>query len=106
MEEFSAIGLKRDKTTVHKKPVTSDTILPGNHPVKGVMELQRFILRHRKDQFAHALCSKVLAYALGRSLTLDDELLVSDLKKDFSNDGYRLSGLIQKIVLSETFGSH
>ena len=106
MEEFSAIGLKRDKTTVHKKPVTSDTILPGNHPVNGVMELQRFILRHRKDQFAHALCSKVLAYALGRSLTLDDELLISDLKKDLSNDGYRLSGLIQNIVLSETFGSH
>ena len=106
MEEFSAIGLKRDKTTVHKKPVTSDTILPGNHPVNGVMELQRFILSHRKDQFAHALCSKVLAYALGRSLTLDDELLISDLKKDFSKDGYRLSGLIQNIVLSETFGSH
>jgi len=106
MEEFSAIGLKREKTTVHKKPISSDTILPGNHQVNGVMELQKFILSHRKDQFAHALCSKVLAYALGRSLTLDDELLISELKKDFSKDGYRLSGLIQNIVLSETFDSH
>ena len=74
--------------------------------MKGVSELQTFILTHRKDQFAHALCSKVLVYALGRSLTLDDELLIDDLKKDFSKDGHRLSGLIENIVLSETFGSH
>lgn len=106
LEGFSAIGLRREKTTVHRKPITSETILPGNHPVKGVSELQTFILTHRKDQFAHALCSKVLVYALGRSLTLDDELLIDDLKKDFSKDGHRLSGLIENIVLSETFGSH
>ena len=74
--------------------------------MNGVKELQAFILTHRKDQFAHALCSKVLIYALGRSLTLDDELLINDLKNNFSKDGYRLSGLIENIVLSETFRSH
>ena len=106
LERFSATGLRREKTTVHKKPISSETILPGNHPVNGVKELQAFILTHRKDQFAHALCSKVLIYALGRSLTLDDELLINDLKNNFSKDGYRLSGLIENIVLSETFRSH
>ena len=34
MEEYSAVGLKREKTTIHKKPITSDTILPGNYPVR------------------------------------------------------------------------
>ena len=106
LEGFSATGLRREKTTVHRKPISSETILPGNHPVNGVKELQTFILTHRKDQFAHALCSKVLVYALGRSLTLDDELLIKDLKNNFSKDGYRLSGLIENIVLSETFRSH
>ena len=48
LEEYSAVGLKREKTTVHKKPITSDTILPGNHPVDGVAELQNFILSQRK----------------------------------------------------------
>ena len=106
LEEYSAVGLKREKTTVHKKPITSDTILPGNHPVDGVKELQKFILSHRKDQFTHAICSKVLTYALGRSLTLEDQILVNDLKDNFVKDRFRLSGLIENIVLSETFRSH
>lgn len=106
LEEYSAVGLKREKTTVHKKPVTSDTILPGNHPVDGVEELKQFILSHRKDQFSHAFCAKVLIYALGRSLTLDDEILVNELKDKFVKDRFRLSGLLQNIVLSDTFRSH
>ena len=106
LEEYSAVGLKREKTTVHKKPITSDTILPGNHPVDGVSELQNFILSNRKDQFAHAICSKVLTYALGRSLTLEDEILVNKLKDKFVKDRFRLKGLIENIVLSETFRSH
>ena len=106
LEEYSAVGLKREKTTVHKKPITSDTILPGNHPVDGVAELQKFILSNRRDQFAHAICSKVLTYALGRSLTLEDEILVNELKDKFVKDRFRLSGLIENIVLSETFRSH
>ena len=106
LEEYSAVGLKREKTTVHKKPITSDTILPGNHPVDGVKELQKFILSSRRDQFAHAICSKVLTYALGRSLTLEDEIFVNELKEKFVKDRFRLSGLIENIVLSETFRSH
>ncbi|MDA7756720.1 DUF1592 domain-containing protein [Opitutales bacterium] len=106
LEEYSAVGLKRGKTTVHKKPITSDTILPGNHPVDGVEELQNFILLHRKDQFAHAICSKVLIYALGRSLTLEDEILVNELKNEFVKNRFRLSGLLKNIVLSETFRWH
>ena len=106
LEGYSAVGLKREKTTVHKKPITSDTILPGNHPVDGVEELQKFILSSRRDQFAHAICSKVLTYALGRSLTLEDEILVNELKDKFVKDRFRLSGLIENIVLSETFRSH
>ena len=106
LEEYSAVGLKREKTTVHKKPITSDTILPGNHPVDGVEELQKFILSHRKDQFAHAFCSKVLTYALGRSLTLEDEILVNELKNEFVKNRFRLSGLLKNIVLSETFRWH
>ena len=106
LEEYSAIGLKREKTTVHKKPITSDTILPGNHPVDGVEELKQFILSHREDQFAHAFCAKVLTYALGRSLILEDEILVNELKNKFVKDRFRPSGLIENIVLSDTFRSH
>ena len=106
LEGYSAVGLKREKTTVHKKPINTDTILPGNHPVDGVEELQKFILSSRRDQFAHAICSKVLTYALGRSLTLEDEILVNELKDKFVKERFRLSGLIENIVLSETFRSH
>ena len=39
-------------------------------------------------------------------LTLEDEILVNELKGKFVKDRFRLSGLLKNIVLSETFRSH
>jgi len=43
---------------------------------------------------------------LGRSLTLEDEILVNELKNEFVKNRFRLSGLLKNIVLSETFRWH
>ncbi|MBU62675.1 MAG: hypothetical protein CMI26_09250 [Opitutae bacterium] len=103
LESYDAIGLFRDKTVRTKKPISTEAVLPGNHKVSGLEDLKKHLLDHRRDQFAHALGSKMLTYALGRSLDLPDEPVVKELSKGFAEEGYRLPALMKKIILSEAF---
>ena len=103
LERYDAIGLQREKTARRKKPVSAETILPGNHEISGLADLQKYLLKERREQFAKALVTKLLTYALGRSLKLDDEPLIEELSAKFAKDDYRLSGLMENIVMSGPF---
>ena len=103
LERYDAIGLQREKTARRKKPVSAETILPGNHEISGLADLQKYLLNQRREQFAKALVTKLLTYALGRSLKLADEPLIEELSTKFAKDDYRLSGLMGNIVISGPF---
>ncbi|MCP4848790.1 MAG: DUF1588 domain-containing protein, partial [Verrucomicrobiaceae bacterium] len=103
LEKYDAIGLLRQKTARRKKPVSTETVLPGNHEISGLTDLQEYLLNERRGQFAKALASKLLTYALGRSLRLEDEPLIGKLSGDFAKDDYRLPGLMKNIVTSRPF---
>ena len=103
LERYDAIGLSREKTATQKKPVSSDTVLPGNHPVSGLADLQKHLLNERRDQFAHALVSKMLIYALGRDLEFKDQPLIEELSKSFAKNDYRLPALMANIAKSQPF---
>ena len=75
----------------------------GNHPITGLADLQKYLLTERRDQFAHALVSKMLIYALGRDLELKDQPLVEELSKSFAKNEYRLPGLMANIARSQPF---
>jgi hypothetical protein len=66
-------------------------------------DLKKYLLNQRRDQFAHALVTKLLIYALGRSLEFTDEPVVRELSEGFAKEGYRLSALMKNIVRSEPF---
>jgi hypothetical protein len=102
LERYDAIGLQREKSR-GRKPVSAETILPGNYEISGLADLQKYMLNERREQFAKALVSKLLTYALGRSLKLEDELLIEELSAKFAKDDYRLSGLMENIVMSGPF---
>ena len=103
LESYDAIGLFREKTVRKKKPVSTETVLPGNHKVNGLEDLKKYLLNQRREQFAHALVSKMLTFALGRSLELSDELVVKELSRRFAGEDYRLSALMKNIVQSKAF---
>ena len=103
LERYDAIGLQREKTARRKKPVSAETILPGNHEISGLADLQKYLLNQRREQFAKALVTKLLTYALGRSLKLADKPLIEELSAQFAKDDYRLSGLMGNIVISGPF---
>ncbi len=103
LEEFGALGLSREKTTRGNKLVSTQTTLPGNYAVDGIEDLKAYLTTERRDQFAHALVSKLLTYALGRSMELNDELVIQELAHAFADHDYRLSPLLEGIVTSNLF---
>jgi hypothetical protein len=113
LEEFGGDGLWRDeilrKEKVGKRlkdlrvPVESAAVLPDGTEVAGAEDLKEYLLEHQQETFARALVSRMLSFALGRSLHLGDDRVVDELTKRFSENDYRLSDLIEEIVVSEPF---
>jgi mono/diheme cytochrome c family protein len=111
-EEYDAAGnwqrdglgaeLRKRRTS---RPVDAKAELPGGARIDGVRELRDELLRSRADDFRRALLRKVMAYALGRSLTLRDVEAADALVPALRARGDRLPALIELVVGSESFRS-
>ena len=111
LEGFDAVGLKRE--SIKRKDgnktlniqVESEATLPGGHKVEGIADLKQYLLTEKREKFARAIVSRLLTYALGRSLELTDHEAVDELTAAFIQSDYRLKKLIELIAASEPFGS-
>jgi len=111
-EEYDAVGnWQRDGVgaTLRKRrtsqPIDAKAELPSGVKVDGMRELREELLRSKSDEFRRALLRKVMAYALGRSLTLGDVEAADALVPVLRNRGDRLAALIELIAASEPFQS-
>lgn len=106
-EEFDAVGSFRQtwKPSKSAKPLSIDAKadLPNGHQLDGIKGLKKYLLANEKDKFAKALASKIMAYALGRSLEYSDQELTENLAKRFEDSNYQLQTLINELVLSQAF---
>jgi hypothetical protein len=111
-EEYDAIGhwqrdgvgaTSRKNRTRHAIDSTAE--LPGGVKIDGLQALQTELLRTRQDDFRKALLRKVLAYALGRSLTLEDLAAADELAPALKNRGDGLATLVEVITESAAFQS-
>ena len=111
LEEFDAVGLRRDKITrrsgerVEVHSVDARTVLPDGSEVEGVNGLAQHLVDERRHQFARAFASKLASYALGRSLVHADEGSMDGIVAHFEKSGYRVRELCTIIVTSELFRS-
>ena len=111
LEEMDAVGLQRAEIIrragerEERHPVDAAAVLPDGTAVDGVEALIDYLYTTRKDDFARALTSKLLAYALGRSLDRADDAAVGDLAARFRSEDYRLRSLVTMIVTSDVFGT-
>ncbi len=116
LDHFDVVGLWRDvirrpSGQTEKKgnpifdelPVDAKDSLPGGVTLDGLDDLKAYLLNDRKDQFAHALVTKLFAYALGRSIVWSDKETVNQLTGRFTESGYKLPSLIADIVATEPF---
>jgi Protein of unknown function (DUF1585) len=68
----------------------------------GLVELKHLLLQ-RKDEVAKCLAEKLLTYAMGRELRLDDRPQVDAIVKSTAAHGYGLRDLINSVVTSRAF---
>lgn len=85
--------------------VDANAKLPDGHTIQGISGLKTYLKENRRKQFARAFVSKLLTYALGRSLEFSDETLISDLTNQFLKNNLRVRDLILAIVQEPNFQS-
>src|SRR6185437_9608579 len=76
--------------------------LPDGTKFEGPDELKAALMR-KKDPFVRNLASKMLGYALGRGLTLQDSCTVDNIVAEVERNDYRGQALIRAVVMSVPF---
>jgi hypothetical protein len=100
LENYDAIGRWRDQDS--GKPIDASGELLDGSKFTGPAELRKVLL-DRKDLFARNLTAKMLGYALGRGLTLQDSCTVDAIVAKLKENDYKARTLIEEIVLSVPF---
>jgi hypothetical protein len=85
------------------QPVVTETTLPGGVDINGMDDLKAYLLAEKREQFARALVSKLMTYALGRSMELTDEAMIDELTADFISYDFQLHRLVQEVASSSAF---
>jgi hypothetical protein len=100
LENFDAIG--RWRTTDAGRPIDASGALPDGTRLDGPVGLQTFLLA-QKEQFVTTLTEKLLMYALGRKVDVDDAPAVRSIRRAAAARDYRWSAIVLGIVRSPAF---
>jgi hypothetical protein len=100
LENYDVIG--RWRTEESGQPIDARGELPDGKTFDGPEQLKAVLLE-RKGVFIRNLTNKVLGYALGRGLTLQDTCTVNNIVAEVERNDYSAHTLINEIVLSMPF---
>ncbi|MBM3811924.1 MAG: DUF1592 domain-containing protein [Acidimicrobiia bacterium] len=100
LENYDVLG--RWRTEDAGKPIDAKGQLPDGETFDGPDELKALLLE-RKQLLMRNLTAKLLAYALGRGLTLEDYCSVDQITAKLEAENYSSHTLIREIVLSIPF---
>ena len=84
-------------------PLDAHETLPDGTDIRGVDDLRAYLLGPRREDFARTIVSKLLAYALGRSLESSDEPEVDRLTAGFLENDLKPRTLVREVVNSNLF---
>src|SRR5439155_21710744 len=83
--------------------VDTHATFPGGSEGAGIAGLRRYLNEYRRQEFLDNLCRKLLAYALGRTLLLSDDVTIDNMRAKLASNGYRFRSLLETIVASPQF---
>ena len=101
-EGYGPVGEKRSHDLAGR-PVDTQAVFPGGSQGAGFEGLEAYIREHRQKDFVDNLSRKLLAYALGRSLQLSDELTIERMQTELAAKAYRFAPLVETIITSPQF---
>lgn len=102
LESFDAIGRRRDKDLAGR-PVDVRSKTKDGAEFEGLEGLTNYLLTVRRDAYVKQVCRKLLGYALGRSIQLSDEALLTEMQTALKANDYRVGAAIETIVRSRQF---
>jgi hypothetical protein len=100
LENYDAVGQWRTKEA--GQVVDSAGELPDGTEINGPVQLKRVLL-DRKELVLRNLTSKMLGYALGRALTLEDSCTVDEIMGRLKASDNNAQTLLESIVFSRAF---
>jgi hypothetical protein len=102
LENFDAIGRLREKDT-GGLAIDTRTTLPDGTRLDGLPGLQKYLVTARREAFLRQFNRKLLGFALGRSVQLGDESLLTKMRSDLKASDYKVASAIEAIVTSPQF---
>lgn len=100
LENFDPIGKWRDNE--NGKPLDATGVMPGGRAFGTPQEFRRLLLEE-KSLFIRSLCTRLLGYATGRTVELQDQPTLLRLEKVLREADFRTEPLIIAVVKSGTF---
>jgi hypothetical protein len=101
-EGYGPVGEARTKDLAGRT-VDTKAAFPGGGEGSGLEGVQTYIREHRQNGYLENFSRKLLAYALGRSLAISDDLTVQRMQTRLAANGYRFASLVDTIVASPQF---
>ena len=101
-EGYGPVGDKRSKDMAGR-PIDTKAAFPGGIEGDGVADLQSYIRNRREKDYLDNIARKTVAFALGRSLQLSDELLIDAMKAKLVASNNKFSALVETLVTSPQF---
>ena len=100
LENFDAIGRWREKDGPHA--IDSSGELPGGAKFRGPLDLAG-VLQDQREEFSRCLAAKMLTFALGRELRVQDRCHVDKIVDAVQAGEFRFSALVLAIAQSDAF---
>lgn len=100
LENYDVLGRWRGEEA--GQPIDARGELPDGTAFEGPRQLKAVLL-DRKELFIRNLTTKMLGYALGRGLTLEDACTVDAIVSELEKKDYSAQALIREIVFSMPF---
>lgn len=101
-ESFDPIGQLRTRDLAGR-PVHSRVTFPNGVEGEGLPGMRQYIRDHRTKDFIKSFVSRLLAYALGRSVTLSDGPLINEISAALTPEGCCFETVLDRIVTSRQF---
>jgi hypothetical protein len=101
-ESYGPIGEHRIQD-LGQHPIDDSAVFPNGSLGKGIDGLRQYIRTNRQADFCDNLCRKLLAFGLGRTLRLSDELLIETMQSSLVEEEFRFGSMIKAIVHSPQF---
>ncbi len=101
-EGYGPVGELREKDLGGRK-IDDSAVFPDGSEGGGLDGLRDYIRQEREEDFIDNLCRKLMAFGLGRTLQLSDELTIETMKTQLAANDYRFSSMMEVIVTSPAF---